>query len=111
MQTLQRLGVPKERLRIVLNRANSKVDLVPDDVERLLGVRVDARIPSSALVPRSVNRARLVWVDERRSDVAKGIEGLADRLIADLAREGSSSPNSSSNGAHAGRRLRLRRKG
>jgi len=34
MQTLQRLGVPKERLRIVLNRANSKVDLVPEDVAR-----------------------------------------------------------------------------
>ena len=111
MQTLQRLGVPKERLRIVLNRANSKVDLVPEDVERLLGVRIDARIPSSVLVPRSVNRARLVWVDERRSDVAKGIEALADRLRADLSRELTPSGHSASNGAKVGSRLRLRKKG
>jgi len=87
MQTLQRLGIPRERLRVVLNRADSKVDLTPEDIERLLGLRVDARIPSSALVPRSVNRARLLWVEERRSEVAKGIEGLADLLCAEFAPE------------------------
>ena len=112
MHTLQRLGVPRERLRIVLNRANSKVDLLPEDVERLLGVRVDARIPSSALVPKSINRARLVWVDERRSDVAKGIEALADRLRAELSRELTPSAHTATNGAKiGGRHRRLRKKG
>ena len=33
MATLQDLGVPKERLRVVLNRADSKVELVPADIE------------------------------------------------------------------------------
>jgi pilus assembly protein CpaE len=87
MHTLERVGIPRDRFRIVLNRANSKVDLGVEDVERLLGVRVDARIPSSALVPRSVNRARLLWAEERRSDVAKAIQALADRLRSDLTRE------------------------
>ena len=80
MQTLERLGVPKHRIRVVLNRADSKVDLAPEDVERLLSITVDLKIPSSSLVPRSVNRAKLLWVDERRSEVAKAIEGFADRL-------------------------------
>jgi pilus assembly protein CpaE len=80
MQTLQKLGVPRQRIRVVLNRADSKVDLTPADVERILAVRVDAKIPSSPLVPRSVNRARLLWLDERTSKVAKAIEGLADQL-------------------------------
>lgn len=87
MQTLQNLGVPRERLRVILNRADSKVDLTPGDIERLLGVRVDARIPSSSLVPRSVNRGRLLWFDERRSDVAKAIEAFADMLRSQLGSE------------------------
>ncbi|MDP9299917.1 MAG: P-loop NTPase [Actinomycetota bacterium] len=80
MQTLDRLGVPRDRVKIVLNRADSKVDLTPEDVEKLLGLTVDARIPSSSLVPRSINRAKLVWVEERRSEVSKAIEIFADRL-------------------------------
>jgi pilus assembly protein CpaE len=87
MQTLQKLGVPKERLRVVLNRADSKVDLTPEDVERLLAVRVDAKIPSSSLVPRSMNRARLLWKEERRSNVAKAIEAFADQLRSELVPE------------------------
>lgn len=87
MQTLKNLGVPRERLRVVLNRADSKVDLTPADIERLLGIRVNARIPSSPLVPRSINRARLLWLDERRSDVAKGIEEFARELQTELAPE------------------------
>jgi pilus assembly protein CpaE len=87
MQTLQKLGVPRDRLRFVLNRADSKVDLTPEDVERLLGIQVDARIPSSMLVPRSMNRARLLWREERRSNVAKAIEVFADRLASEFAPE------------------------
>jgi pilus assembly protein CpaE len=85
MQTLKKLGVPPERLKFVLNRADSKVDLTPQDVERLLSIRVNAKIPSSSLVPRSMNRARLLWQEERRSNVAKAIEGFADQLRTEFA--------------------------
>ena len=87
MQTLKNLGVPAERLRFVVNRAGSKVDLTIEDIERLLGIKVDGRIPSSALVPRSINRGRLLWFEQRRSDVAKGIEAFADRLRVTLKPE------------------------
>jgi pilus assembly protein CpaE len=95
MQTLEKLGVPRDRLRIVLNRADSKVDLTAEDVERLLSLKVDAKIPSSSLVPRSINRARLLWIDERGSGVAKALEGFADRLRADFRPEGPASTNGS----------------
>jgi pilus assembly protein CpaE len=85
MQTLRNLGVPQQRLRIVLNRADSKVELVPSDIERILGITVDAQIPSSPLVARSINRAKLLWVEERRSDVAKAIETFADKLVSQFA--------------------------
>ena len=84
IQTLQNLGVGRERLHFVVNRADSKVDLTIQDIERLLEIHVDSRIPSSPLVPRSINQGRLLWFDKRRSDVAKGVEALADRLMAKL---------------------------
>jgi pilus assembly protein CpaE len=84
MQTLQKLGVPRDRVRVVLNRADSKVDLTAADIERALQIRVNAKIPSSPLVPRSINRARLVWHDERRSDVARAIEEFARVLQGEL---------------------------
>jgi len=80
LDTLLTLGIPRDRLRMVLNRADSKVGLGPDDVERVLKLRVDAMIPSSRLVPVSVNRAKPLYLGEPKSEVAKSITALARRL-------------------------------
>jgi pilus assembly protein CpaE len=80
MRTLEGLGVPRDRMRVVLNRADSKVELTAGDIEDALGLKVDAQIPSSSIVPRSVNRSELLWFSERRSPVAKGIADLADLI-------------------------------
>jgi pilus assembly protein CpaE len=85
LQTLESLGIPRDRFRVVLNRADSKVDLSSNEIERILGIQVDARIPSSPLVPRSVNHGRLLWFEEPKSDVAKSIGALADALCRQLA--------------------------
>jgi pilus assembly protein CpaE len=92
MRTLENLGVPRDRVRIVLNRADSKVELVSDDIERVLRVRVDAKIPSSVLVPRSINRSRLLWFDEPRSAVAKSISELAEKILAQTRPDQVASP-------------------
>jgi pilus assembly protein CpaE len=80
MRTLADLGVPRDRMRVVLNRADSKVELTAGDIEDALGLKIDAQIPSSAIVPRSINRSELLWFSERRSPVAKAIADLADRI-------------------------------
>ena len=100
IQTLQNLGIGRERLHFVVNRADSKVDLTIQDIERLLEIHVDSRIPSSPLVPRSINQGKLLWFDKRRSDVAKGVEAFADRLMAKLTPEAVVPTN----GAHRRRR-------
>lgn len=100
IQTLQNLGVGRDRLHFVVNRADSKVDLTIQDIEKLLGIHVDSRIPSSLLVPRSINQGKLLWLDRRRSDVAKGVEALADQLMAKLTPEAVVPTN----GAHRRRR-------
>jgi pilus assembly protein CpaE len=80
-RTLQSLGIAKEKIRIVMNRADSKVGIDTDDVERVTKLKLDAAIPSSRLVPTSLNKARPVVLYEPRSEVSKAVQEFAQRLI------------------------------
>ena len=44
LDTLMTIGLPRERFRVVLNRADSKVGLDAGDVERVMKIQVDAII-------------------------------------------------------------------
>lgn len=82
LHTLAASGLPRERFRVVLNRADSKVGLSPQDVERATKVRVDALVPSSRLVPASLNRGVPVVSSEPRSPIARSVASLAGTLAA-----------------------------
>ena len=82
IETLSYIGVPKEKLMIVLNRADSKVGLEPADVERLLNIKIDALIPSSRSVPASLNKGRPVVLEEPRAAVSLAVQGFAHKLAA-----------------------------
>ncbi len=87
LQTLRLLNTPMEKLRLVLNRANSKVKLDVTEVERTLQVSADVLIPSDIVVPQSVNRGVPVVQSAPRSGVAKSLEQLAS-LFAPVANPG-----------------------
>ena len=80
LETLLSIGLPRERFRIVLNRADSKVGLDAGDVERVMKIRVDTMVPSSRLVPTSLNKGRPVYLEEPGSEVADSIRQLALRF-------------------------------
>lgn len=81
LDTLQNLGVPNDRLRVVLNRSDSKVGVSLKDVERVLKVQIDSKIPSSELVPRSLNEGSPIFLSQPDSDVATSIGSLAKKLV------------------------------
>jgi pilus assembly protein CpaE len=78
LQTLQRLGVPDSKVRLLVNRSNSRVQLDVKEVERTLGLKADAHIPSDIVVPQSVNRGVAVVLDAPRAEVSRALESLAD---------------------------------
>ena len=80
LDTLLTIGLPRERFRVVLNRADSKVGLDASDVERVMKIRVDAMIPSSRLVPTSLNKGRPVVLDDPNSEVSQAVNHLAIRF-------------------------------
>jgi len=87
LDTLLTIGLPRERFRVVLNRADSKVGLDASDVERVMKIQVDAMIPSSRLVPTSLNKGRPVVTDEPGSEVAVAVRQLAAKFTGQLVAE------------------------
>lgn len=55
LETLDALGYPRSRWRVVLNRHDSHVGLTPEDIEQVIGTPIQVRLPSSKDVPASLN--------------------------------------------------------
>lgn len=80
LQTLEMLGVGKERIRLLLNRADAQVGLRVQEVERMLGARVTTQIPSSREVPLSINQGTPLAFSDPRSSVTTALRELAESV-------------------------------
>jgi len=78
LQTLELLGFTRNRIRLILNRADSKVGLRVQEVEKTLGTRIDVSIPSSREVPLSINRGTPLILEDPKSPVVASIMKLVD---------------------------------
>ena len=85
LQTLRLLNTPMSKIKLVLNRANSKVKLDVSEVERALAVKADCLVPSDIVVPQSVNKGVPAVIDAPKSGVAKSLNQLAELLISERA--------------------------
>jgi pilus assembly protein CpaE len=80
LQTMELLHFPRGRIRVVVNRADSKVGLRMPDVEKLLSLPVDTTIPSSRSVPLSVNKGSPIMLEEPKGPVADAVRRVAALL-------------------------------
>jgi pilus assembly protein CpaE len=81
INTLDTLGASTEARTIVLNRADAKVGLKPEDVEAALKSPISANVPNSLTVPASVNRGVALVLDDPRNPVSLAIRDFADEEI------------------------------
>ncbi len=89
LQTLRLLNIPVGKLKLVLNRANSKVKLDVGEVERALQFKADCLVPSDIVVPQSVNKGVPAVLDAPKSGVTRSLEQLAGLFVTgDQARRG-----------------------
>ena len=82
LQTLELLGFGRDRIRLILNRADSKVGLRVQEVEKTLGTRIDVSVPSSREVPLSINRGTPLILEDPRSPVVAQILRLVEIIGA-----------------------------
>jgi pilus assembly protein CpaE len=81
LETLDLIGYPRERLRIVLNRSDSKVGLSLAEVEKTLKAPIVAQVPSSRDVPASTNRGVAIVSDDPKSPVSLAIKKFLDEHV------------------------------
>lgn len=85
LQTLELLGFSRDRIRLILNRADSKVGLRVQEVEKTLGTRIDVSIPSSREVPLSINRGTPLILEDPKSPVVASIMKLVEIIGAEAS--------------------------
>lgn len=81
LNTLRLLNLPESKVKMVINRANSKVKIDVAEVERALGLKADSLMPSDIAVPQSINKGVPVVIDSPRSGVARSMEALAELFV------------------------------
>jgi len=81
LDTLRLIKFPFEKIKLVLNRVNSKARLDVDELERSLGLDIQAAISSDKLVPRAVNEGEPVVSLYPRSRVARDLRGVAQLVV------------------------------
>jgi pilus assembly protein CpaE len=81
IEALDNLGVTEPTRYFILNRADSKVGISPDDASAIVGMEIDVEIPSSDIVPRAMNFGIPVVEEAPRSPVAMGFESVAGLFI------------------------------
>jgi len=84
LDTLRLIKFPFEKIKLVLNRVNSKARLDVNELERSLGLEVQAAISSDKLVPRAVNEGEPVVSLYPRSRVARDLRGVAALVVDEV---------------------------
>jgi pilus assembly protein CpaE len=77
LETLDLMGVEGDEVRLVLNRANTRVGISNADVEAILGAKPDVLVPSDRAIPRAVNEGRPIVTAGAESEAAAAFRKLA----------------------------------
>lgn len=81
LETLERMNFDMDRVRLVLNRADSNVGIAREDVAAIMGAEPRILVPSDRNVTRSINRGEPIVLESRRSEAAKAFHALAQLYI------------------------------
>src|SRR5579871_911351 len=82
LNMLQQLGFPKERFHVLINRLDRRNDIGIDDMEKLFGCKVHARLPNDYFsLHRVVTLGQPLGAE---GDLGKAIESVATRLHGSL---------------------------
>ena len=98
LETLELMEYDPSRIQIVLNRADSRVGVTPEDVSAILGRRPDVQVPSTRDITRSVNEAKPIVMTRGNADARRAFEMLAEGYLPRPAKNQNTSAGASSRG-------------
>jgi pilus assembly protein CpaE len=111
LETLELMGVEPETIRLVLNRADSKVGITHGEAETILGRTPDIFVPSDEEIPRALTEGLPIVLANEKSPAAHAYRSLADLYLDELGPDpiANGHQNGHSGLRHRGKRLLLRK--
>jgi pilus assembly protein CpaE len=85
LETIDRLGFPRDRVLIVANRIGASGGIVMREMEDALGVEIGFELPDDPGVPAAVNRAIPSVLSDEKGRFSKAVSELATSLFAESA--------------------------
>jgi pilus assembly protein CpaE len=119
LETLELMGCDLERVRLILNRSDSKIGITREDAETILGRAPDVLVPSDREIPRATTDGRPIVLAGDRSAAARAFKMLAGLFLVDQPAAGRNGNGDASNptgdeldrnGDSSSRKARNRRK-
>ncbi len=77
LETLELMDYDPSRIRVVLNRADSRLGLTGEDAAEILGRKPDVLVPSERHIPRSINEGMPIVLSQKRLPAARAFRQLA----------------------------------
>jgi len=77
LEMLELLNYPRQRSRVVLNRAGANVGITSDAIEKTLKSEIFATIPAAHEVPASINRGQPIVTSVPRHPASEALLALA----------------------------------
>jgi pilus assembly protein CpaE len=86
LEALDLMGVELGRLRLVLNRSDSRIGISPDDAQLVNGRPADVLIPSHRDIARSTSEAEPIILSQPRSHAGRALRGLTESYLGNVDR-------------------------
>ncbi len=88
LKTYKQLGIPEDRVRIILNNITFTPSIDVESIERALGVRVSAEIPYDSVEPlRAINIGTPFAISKPTTQISQKLEELAYAVSIESARQ------------------------
>jgi pilus assembly protein CpaE len=81
LETLDLMGFSADRIRLVLNRARTRVGISDADVVAIVDRSPDVLVPSDRDIPRSVNEGTPIVLSKPQSEASEAFRRLATSLV------------------------------
>jgi pilus assembly protein CpaE len=82
LETLELMGYDSDRIRLLLNRADSRVGISQDEVAAIVGRVPDVLVPSDRDIPRMLNEGMPIVSAKSGSEAAEAFRSLAKLYLA-----------------------------
>ena len=81
LETIDLMGFPREHVKLVLNRARTRVGISDDDVVAIVDRSPDVLVPSDRDIPRAINEGNPIILAKPQSEAAEAFRRLATSLV------------------------------